>query len=82
MCFGEFRWEGTQDIIGMKRADLLMWFKFWTNLQLYLGESNKLEILSKLHESAIQYTGCRADLIGRMSTISLLVVLPILTNTI
>jgi hypothetical protein len=47
MCF---RWEGTQDIIGMKRADLLMWFKFWTNLQLYLGESNKLEILSKLHE--------------------------------
>jgi len=51
MCFGKFRWEGTQDILGMKRVDfLLMWFKFWTNLQLYLGESHKLEILSKLQE--------------------------------
>jgi hypothetical protein len=51
MCFGKFRWEGTQDILGMKRVDfLLMWFKFWTNLQLYLGELHKLEILSKLQE--------------------------------
>lgn len=51
MCFGKFRWEGIQNILGMKRVDFLfMWFKFWMNLQLYLGGLHNLEILSKLQE--------------------------------